>query len=165
MYMLSFSPLRQLGEAVGVTPGKNLLKIAKNGEKTRFWGLKRGGRGLKSRDPQKAHLDHPLYVHAEFQPPTSIRRGCGRDTSFFQGQKRSKTRFSPLLIALGSWNFSMLYNFQLPIDWFWVWHFWSFWLPLAPHQSFKVIRILIQGQIKKNLSGALSNDTQIPNLK
>ena len=73
-----------------------------NTEKSTFWRLKRGGMGLKSRNPQKAHLDHPLHVHVAFQPPTSIRIGCGRDTNFFKVKTGSKNRFSSLLIDLGN---------------------------------------------------------------
>ena len=71
---------------------------------------------LKNRDPQKAHLEHLLNIHTQFQLHSSIWRGDKEGTVLFWGRKGGKSPFSPLIIDWGGWFLDMLYNlifFQL----------------------------------------------------
>ena len=58
-------------------------KMKKPDQKTTSLGLRGVEMGLKNQNPQKAHLEHLLNVHTQFQLPSLIWRGDRGGTAPF----------------------------------------------------------------------------------
>ena len=87
MYVTNFNFLSQIGGELCEEQTQEMVEMKKADQKTISLGLREVEMGLKSLDPQKAHLRYLLNVHTKFQLLSPIWKGNRKGTALFELKK------------------------------------------------------------------------------